>query len=367
MKKRLLLIATLFLGITAFAQKGEITLKMGDKAPDLKVKWIKGTPVNQFEDNMLYLVEFWSTWCGPCKAAMPHLSELARKYQGKVTFIGVNVWERDTKDQPYDSITPDVEEFVKTMGDKMDYLVAIDNNDLFMANNWMRAAGQNGIPASFLIQKGQIVWIGHPNGVESIITQVLDGSYNLDETSKKIEAETKRFNDMMSKFREVTATINKAMEAKDYDRALAIIEEGFKSVDKSFHGSLKGAQLNVYLEKGTKEAKEFINSWVAAEPRAKMMVAYQLARKEGLDPYFYDFAISALKEQVKSGDEYTPITLLQIAELYNLKGDKKHAVSTVKEAIKAAQKIIKEGSSANITEGNVKAMQERLEVFKGKK
>src|SRR5438045_7958134 len=72
----------------------EPTLKWGDVAPPLKlVKWLKGTPVEQFEPGKTYVIEFWATWCGPCKAAMPHLSELAKKYEGKITFIGVDVWE----------------------------------------------------------------------------------------------------------------------------------------------------------------------------------------------------------------------------------------------------------------------------------
>src|SRR5215210_230171 len=77
------------------------TLKWGDTAPPLKVsKWLKGTPVERFEPGKTYVVEFWATWCGPCKAAMPHLSELAKKYEGKATFIGVDVWENGADPLP---------------------------------------------------------------------------------------------------------------------------------------------------------------------------------------------------------------------------------------------------------------------------
>lgn len=71
------------------------TLKVGDPAPPVKVfKWVKGNPVESFEKDKVYVMEFWATWCGPCKAAMPHLSEMARKYAGKVTFTGVDIWEK---------------------------------------------------------------------------------------------------------------------------------------------------------------------------------------------------------------------------------------------------------------------------------
>ena len=93
-------------------------------------------------------------------------------------FIGVSVWEQDQ-----DKVKP----FVEEMGDKMAYRVAMDavperkrRNEGAMAKNWMAAAGQNGIPTAFIINKeGKIAWIGHPMGMEKPLEKIIRRHWDL--------------------------------------------------------------------------------------------------------------------------------------------------------------------------------------------
>src|SRR5688500_17551275 len=81
------------------------TLKVGDPAPKLDVlAWLKGEPVENFKPGHVYVIDFWATWCVPCIQAMPHLSDLQKKYAGKLTVIGVSAREMDKS-----TSAPDVE------------------------------------------------------------------------------------------------------------------------------------------------------------------------------------------------------------------------------------------------------------------
>jgi thiol-disulfide isomerase/thioredoxin len=165
------LVASTMLATLAAAQ----TLKVGDAAPALQQgKYVQGEPVTSFEPGKVYVVEFWATWCGPCIRAIPHINDLQKKYEGQVIVIGQNVWEQDESK---------VKPFIQRMGDKMTYRVALDTQaggEGAMARTWMQAAGQNGIPASFIIGgDGKIAWIGHPMQMDAPLEEAVKAASNM--------------------------------------------------------------------------------------------------------------------------------------------------------------------------------------------
>lgn len=49
----------------------------------------------------LTLVDFWATWCGPCRMIAPFVEQLADEYEGKVAFMKVNVDEEPALCEKY--------------------------------------------------------------------------------------------------------------------------------------------------------------------------------------------------------------------------------------------------------------------------
>ncbi|MCX6906649.1 MAG: TlpA disulfide reductase family protein [Verrucomicrobia bacterium] len=153
--------------------------ELGDPAPALQVaEWVKGQPVELAagKGKNIFVVEFWATWCPPCRQSIPHLTELQKKFKDKnVVFVAVT-----------DEQAPVVKEFVGKMGDKMDYTVAVDK-DRKTAVAYLEAFGVGGIPHAFIVDKeGRIVWQGHPMAdLEVALGQILDGKYDIASAKKR--------------------------------------------------------------------------------------------------------------------------------------------------------------------------------------
>ena len=182
---------TLLVFISIISIKAQ-TLRIGDPAPVLNpYEWVKGDPISKFKKGTPYVVEFGATWCTPCKAVIPELTELAKKYGGRAEVIGIFVqeinYDRTSKEPKY---IKNVREYVKKRGDGMAYHVAVDGPEKTIERSWIDAMGKGrGVPQTFVVDKqGRIA--GHFNGasitaVEAFLKTVIDGTYNLENELKK--------------------------------------------------------------------------------------------------------------------------------------------------------------------------------------
>lgn len=328
-RKTLLLLLTPFLTLTAAtaapapvpqAATGApaVSLKAGDMAPAfVPGTWLKGEPIPGLAKGKVYVLEFWATWCGACKAAMPHVSELARKHAGKITFIGVNVQETGKSCEEKDARAA---EFVKASGEQMAYAVCRDTADEAINRNWLTAAGIQGIPSTFIIDKtGRIVWIGHPSSMDAVVEELAAGTFNY-EARQALEAANKK----------VEAAINQAFEAKDYKKVMELLPDfkpdtdtgrlwaGFYRFQALLHLDLKAADAR-YLEvlkEGPLLHAEFYSNIVL--------------RTEGLPKEWYLRTIPVYQKRLKE----EPAVIVYLGKAQFLSGQYKAAAKSKAQELK---------------------------------
>jgi thiol-disulfide isomerase/thioredoxin len=318
------LVAALTLSLVSAARAD---LKLGDSAPALKVsKWVKGTP-STLAKGKVHVVEFWATWCGPCKTSIPHLTELAKKFKSKANFIGVSINEGDPKYQTK------VASFVKSMGAKMDYNVAIDTAPAggFMSKNWMDAAKQPGIPTAFIVDKaGKVAWIGHPMTMEEPLAKIIAGKWDLAAEKKRMDAEQAA----EAKMQGFAQKFNPLMLEGKLDEAFVLLDQAVAETPAL--GPQVAQSLNQI-------------AWMIAE--GKQPVPEQLA---ALKDKTLPLAQKAV-ELTKSQDGMILDTLAFVH----------YKAGNISEALKLQEKAVKL-LPAGVDAATKKEMQERLDLYKSK-
>ena len=114
-----------------------------DPAPDFKLAALDGKPLTlaALQGKVIFL-NFWATWCGPCRAEVPDLIALQDRYKGRLQIIGLNVDDDDSAE---------IQKYVDETG--INYPVAMTSNDVRILYGGIPA-----LPTSFILDtEGRVV------------------------------------------------------------------------------------------------------------------------------------------------------------------------------------------------------------------
>lgn len=115
---------------------------VGKKAPDIEIESFDGAKVQLTDfDNKIVLLNFWASWCMPCKQEAPELDSSWNKYRNSdVVFIGINILDEESNARRY------LDQY------KPEYLNGYDRQ-----GNVALDYGVSGVPETYFISKGGII------------------------------------------------------------------------------------------------------------------------------------------------------------------------------------------------------------------
>lgn len=311
---------------------------------------MKGAPVTGFEKGKIYVVEFWATWCPPCRKSIPHLTELAHKHKGNgVTIIGVDSSGRDTLEK--------VQAFVTKMGDQMDYTVAWDTfpnpkGGGTTGKDWMAAAKQDGIPCAFIVgREGKIVWIGNPlQYFGSVLDDVVADKFD-PAAQTKIEASSEI----------LMESYIKAARAQEWDKAIKAVDE-YGALHRENAAQAETMKFRLLLNGKKDYAAAYVlgNTLVtgAYKDDAQQLnaMAWQILDDKGIEQRDNELAYKAATRAAELTKHEDGMILDTLARAYFEKGDTAKAIEWQTKAIEKTT-----------DEEMKKEMTEALEKYKSKK
>ena len=278
-----------------------------DKAPpEIEIAEWLNTSANYTLANLkgkVVVMDFWATWCGPCKRAMPHLQKLWEEFKGKGLVILAMSNENKAK----------VEAFITK--NKYTFPVGIDTGRKTNTKYGIRS-----IPTTYLVHpNGKVVWEGNP-----LQTEALDSK--IKEALKDVLADD--FNEIMENLED--------MQYADAIKGLKKLAKDKKSVKLAEQAKAKLAEIEKKLDEQLKKAKKdegdnlekSIKSYVKISNYLGLDISNQakaeLKRLKAKKKKSIDKLVKEIEKR------FSGIRLFKKAQRYEKKGDLKKAIKNYK-------------------------------------
>jgi thiol-disulfide isomerase/thioredoxin len=253
------------------------SINIGESAPALEgIQWLKGNAAI-FKDHIT-VVEIWRSSCGHCKAQIPHLTSLQKKYGDRIQIVALSR-------EPVETL----EEFIKTNGDQIGYTVGKGPKDLMDAY----MIGVQGVPYAYLINRdGLIVWSGKPSEIDVILEKTVEGKVDI-EHLKNISL--------------LEASLLSAVNSNDLDTVASIDQKLLLSDPGNEQGLDVGLRLAKYNNEPEKVKEMFDKVQIEGMESAKAISLAMMLITDGDLAYRYPesalkFAIYALKKEPENDD-----------------------------------------------------------------
>jgi thiol-disulfide isomerase/thioredoxin len=202
------------------------SLNIGDTAPSFEgTQWLKGkAPVFK---NQVTIIELWRPSCGHCKAVIPHLTSLQKKYGNQIAIVSLSK-------EPIEIL----QKFIKANGDQMEYTIGKASNE------FPYYADVPGLPYAFLINKdGIIVWKGHPSNIDEYIFKTMEGRVDIEQFKMINKLET---------------AIDEASKTNDLE-TITSIDQKLLQVDPSNYQGLESGIMVAKYKNDPKIVKEIFD------------------------------------------------------------------------------------------------------------
>jgi thiol-disulfide isomerase/thioredoxin len=298
------------------------SLGIGSPAPPLSVaQWINGESIDGFKPGQVYVVEFWATWCPPCRTSMPHLSQLQQHYGDQVKFVGVT-------EEPEETVKGFLEKEQspgKTWTEVVQYCLAVDAEGATSAA-YMKAAQQSGIPTAFIVGRDAVVeWIGHPMSMDAPLAKVVAGDWDRQAAIAQFQQQ--------QRLKRLSQELSAKLGAGEWDDALNMLDQLEQESGRSY--GLTQARLSVLQKAGRSEEAAKLQVEMVEQawdsPRALNEIAWGIATSKGQGDL--DLAFRAAQRASELHNHKDAATLDTLARIYYEKGQLDAAIEWQKKAV----------------------------------